>query len=152
MLCTVSHAECKISQVFSAFFVLMRGCRWELCLLRAVLWSAGQGWTLVLLVLGGRNTSSAAGLSATASLYGGCAQVVLLAFLHSFSYALGISTGACQNPAREFYKVFWECSTENAREKQVITAKSLLWLKFHTGCLLQACTKKVKRFCFISLI
>lgn len=96
--------------------------------------------------------SSASGLSAMASLYGGCAQVILLACLHSFTYPLGINIQVRQNPVLAFYKVFRVPGTESTREKQNITAKSLLLVKFCTDCMLQVCRKKGENVFFICVI
>lgn len=46
---------------------------------------------------------------------------------------------------------YFESLVQKAQERNR-TAKSLLLVKFHTDCMLQACRKKVKRFCFICLI
>lgn len=65
---------------------------------------------------------------------------------------LDINIKVCQNPILAFCKVIWEPNTESTMEKQDISQNILLLVKFCTHCMLKACWRKVKRFCFLCVI
>lgn len=120
LFCTLRHAECNISWVFSAIcFTLM-----EITAAGRAPASRGICWTSLGFCFPSFGREE---LLHTISFRTACYGQSLFSWPLCTPLVLGINVWAHQNPALAFYKVFWEPSTESVKRKtEHYCKKSLL--------------------------